>query len=237
MRGKSLVSLLNSLRGEARLSLNPAHNAQVRDSHVQLLQRTQEWLWEDFNWPHLRVERDIPLAAGQRYYDMPEDLAVDRIEMIELRYNGRWMKLSYGIEPQHYVQYDSDLAVRGYPVERWRLTEDEQIEVHPISDSDAVTATLEGTLRITGIRNLNPLVADDDTADLDNRLLTMYAAAELLAASGAKDAQLKLSQANKLYAKLRSALTDRTPFKMFGQAEEKRSPLRGPPSIYYRVED
>ena len=39
-RGKTLLKLLNDLRHEARLSQNPAHNAQVRDSQVATLQRT-----------------------------------------------------------------------------------------------------------------------------------------------------------------------------------------------------
>ena len=55
MRGKTLESILNSVRAEARLSLLPANNNQVRDSHVILIQREQERLWEDYNWPHLRV--------------------------------------------------------------------------------------------------------------------------------------------------------------------------------------
>ena len=91
MRGKTLGDLLTKFRGEARLSLNVAHNAQVRDTHVMLLQRIQEWLWEDFAWPHLCVERDIELAAGQRYYDTPEDLDIDRIEKIRNAFRSCWI--------------------------------------------------------------------------------------------------------------------------------------------------
>ena len=38
----------------------------------------------------------------------------------------------------------------------------------------------------------------------------------MLAAGGAKDAQLKLDQANALYTKLRGSLTPRKQFRMFG---------------------
>ena len=56
-RQTTLVRLLDKLRVAARLSLNPAHNAQNRSSQVTFLQVEQERLWSDFDWPHLRVER------------------------------------------------------------------------------------------------------------------------------------------------------------------------------------
>ena len=55
-----------------------------------------------------------------------------------------------------------------------------------------------------------------DRADLDDRIIVLYAAAETLAATGAKDAQLKMSQANSLLASKRSGLTPRKGFQMFG---------------------
>lgn len=236
MRGKTLVKLIDELRAEARISMNPAHNAQQRDPQIVLLQRIQEWLWQDFTWPHLRVERFELLQAGARYYDTPEDMDIDRIEKIEVRDSGRLYTLKPEIGAAQYNLYDSQLDQRCSPAERWRISEDEQVEIWPIPAVDGDATTLEGQLKFTGIRKLNPLVADSDRADLDNRLLVLYAAAELLAASGAKDASLKLSQANKLYTKLRGGLTPRRKFKMFNTGcDDNRRLLRGPPSIYYRV--
>ena len=88
MRGTTLVKLLDILRVECGLSLNPAHNPQNRDTQIATLQRVQETMWADFAWPHLRVERAIDVQAGQRYYDMPGDLDIDRIEKIEIREAG-----------------------------------------------------------------------------------------------------------------------------------------------------
>jgi hypothetical protein len=235
MRYKTLGSLVDDLRAECRRSLNPAHNNQVRDTQVKTIQHVQEWLWEDFTWPHLRVTRDIPLQAGQRYYDLPEDLDIDRVEMIEVRYNGRWMRLDTKIEACHYEQFDSDLGVRAWPIERWQIYEGEQVEVWPIPDTDADSDTLEGTLRVTGIKKLTTLVADDDRADLDSRLIILYAAADILTGQGSKDGSLKLSQANKLYARLRSGLTPRGKFKMFSGDNTPKFKLRGPPPVYYRT--
>lgn len=218
-RQTTLVRLLDKLRVAARLSLNPAHNAQNRSSQVTFLQVEQERLWSDFDWPHLRVERQVAIQAGQRYYDTPEDIAVDRIERIELFSDGAWRPLCPGIDAEHYNAWNSDLDERSWPPRRWKIHEDEDIEIWPIADTNGVAATLEGYIKFIGIRNLNDLVADDDRADLDDDLLVGYVAAQMLAASGAKDAKLKLDAANARYAKLRGRLTPRRTFKMFGIGE------------------
>lgn len=218
-RKQTLLKLLNDLRAEARLSLDPAHNRQARPAQVMLLQRVQERLWEDFTWPHLRVERQMPIQAGQRYYEPPSDMRIDRIEKIELFTDGGWRLIEPGIDPYNLSAWNSDLDQRGWPPRRWQIYEDETVEIWPISDTNATEATREGYLKFTGIRNLNNLVDDGDRADLDDRLIVLYAAAEMLAAGGAKDAQLKLDQANAIYTKLRGNLTPRKQFRMFGIGE------------------
>lgn len=218
-RKTTLVKLLDDLRAEARLSLNPAHNLQQRPAQVHLLQRVQDRLWEDFAWPHLRVERQQPIQAGQRYYEPPEDMRVDRIEKVEIYTDGAWRLVAPGIDPEDYTAWNSDLDQRSWPPRRWQVYEDETVEIWPISDTNADDDTREGYLKFTGIRNLNQLVDEGDRADLDDRLLVLYAAAEMLASSGAKDAQLKLDQANALYARLRGHLTPRKQFRMFGIGE------------------
>lgn len=242
-RNRTLTQLLDGLRAETRRSLNSAHNVQVRDTQIKLLQRTQEFLWEDFTWPHLRVTRDITLQAGQRYYDLPDDLDIERVEKVQVKDGDRWCDISPNINTEHYNTYDSDLDIRSWPVQRYQIAEDNlgasaQLEVWPIPDGDGDEETLDGTLRLTGIRNLRPLVADADQADLDDRLIVLYAAAEDLAAAGSKDAALKLNLAKKLDAKLRGNLTKPRRFRMFGaDCDEHRSPLRGPPTVYYRTDD
>jgi hypothetical protein len=234
MRGKTLGLLLNDLRIESRLSLNPAHNNQVRDSQVGLLQRVQETLWEDFDWPHLRVYRDIPLVAGQRYYDTPNDIAIDRIIRIQVRFGAEWCGIAPGIDAGHYATWDSDADVRGWPVERWKIVENEQIEVWPIPELAA--DGLEGTLRVHGIKKLSRLIADSDRAELDDRIIVLFAAAEHLASRGEKDAKLKLDQATKRYLRLRGNLTPSRSFKLFGGGNTDGDwHRRGPPRVHYRI--
>ncbi|MCY0148310.1 hypothetical protein OEG84_11460 [Hoeflea sp. G2-23] len=219
-RRVTLVKLLDLLRAEARLSINPAHNAQARSSQVQLLQRLQDFYWEDFAWPHLRVKRQVPAQIGQRYYDLPADLPIDRVEGVEVFTNGAWIPLDPGISSVHYSAHNSDLDERSWPPRRWQINEDEDIEIWPVPDQNGDATTLEGYIRFTGIRALRPLVDDADRADLDSQMLSLFAAAELLAASGGKDAQVKLDRANARYLKLKSDLTPRRTINMFGVGEQ-----------------
>lgn len=235
-RNTTLIHLLDGLRAACRLSLNAASNIQVRDSQVKALELKQEWFWGDFAWPHLRVDRDIDLQAGERYYDTPTDLDIDRISHIEVRADSMYRRLAPGIDACHYAAYDSDLDQRGWPVTRWKITENEMVEVWPISNTDFNPTTLDGRMRITGIRTLRPLVADTDRADLDDQLLIKSCAADYLAATGAKDAQIKLDEANRLYVKLRGRLMPRKKFSI-GVSEESRSDYvrRVPIAVYNKV--
>lgn len=222
-RNTTLVKLLDSLRVEARLSLNPAHNAQNRDHQVRMLQREQERLWDDFDWPHLRVERQVATQAGQRYYETPDDIRIDRIERIEIFRDGGWCSMTPEIGSGQYNVFNSDLDERSWPPRNWRIHEDEDVEIWPIPDVNANSTTLEGYIKFVGIRELRPLVDDADRADLDDTMIVQYVAAQMLAASGAKDAKLKLDSANGRYSRLRGRLTPRRKFKMFGIGREPSS--------------
>lgn len=229
MRGTTLVRLLDLYRAECRLSLNPAHNAQHRDAQVNHIQRVQEWLWDDFDWPFLRVERFIDVEKGQRYYDLPADLDLARVQKIEVRYAEVYSLLGAGIDACHYAAHDSDLRAEEWPPRRWKITEGEQIEVWPIPDANVDASTLEGRLRVTGIKKLSRLVEDGDRADLDDRAIILFCAAEVLAGRGEKDASFKLQQAKSRLATLRGQQQPRTKHKMFGirghSSDERRIPI------------
>jgi hypothetical protein len=234
-RNQTLLKLLQAYRAEIRASGNAAHNTSAREGQVNLLQRVQETLWEEVDWPFLRVERYFDVQAGQRYYDTPEDVSIDRVQMLELRYGQEWVPLTPEIDRYDYSQWDSDLDERSWPVEKWKIHEDEQIELWPVPGDNADTVSLEGRIKITGIRNLRPLVADDDRADLDDRMIVLFAAAETLAASGAKDAPLKLQAAQMRKRMLTASMTKIKSFRMFGGDTSNEWRPKGPPRVHYRT--
>ena len=231
----TLLEMLNDLRAEIRSSLNPAHNTSARDLHINLLKRVQRVLWDEHDWAHLRVRREIALQAGQRYYDAPEDLPIDRIESVEVRWGGDWKFLTNGISNTNYSLFDSDLDERSWPVENWQLYEDDQFEVWPVPSDNATTSDKEGTLRLTGIRSLRPLVADNDRSDLDGRMIVLFAAAEELAARGAADAQLKLQTATRRRNDLIANSSKIKRVKAFGVGSSRANYTpRGPLRVHYR---
>jgi hypothetical protein len=212
--GTTLVKLLDQLRAELHTSLNPAHNNQIRDKQVHFLQKTQEWLWEDYNWPHLRLMKNYPLQAGQFKYDIGADFDIDRIERIEVMNAGRWMKLGDGFDSTYYAAHNSELDQRADPARRWRIIEDQQIEIWPIPETNGDATTLEGYIKVTGIRKLSPLVADTDRADIDDQLIFLYAASSY--SPDSKEGKMALNRGNKRMAKMKGRLTPRRQFKMFG---------------------
>lgn len=202
-RNVSLSELIDDVRAEAGHSLQANLGVAMRDVLIKVLQRQQKRLWEDHDWTFLRVQREVVVQNGQRYYNIPTDLTLERIEKVEFKYGDRWIPMSYGISAANLDQYDSDRGVRGFPVERWQEYENGQIEVWPIPSQDGTANPPANVVRIHGIRKLRPLVAESDLADLDDTLLVLYSAAEILAREKAADASLKLQMAEKHYARLK----------------------------------
>lgn len=231
-RYATLTSLLQDYRAEIGVSQNAAHNAADTASQVLALRKTQERLWRAHDWPHLRVRRTQPLQAGQRYYDTPDDMTIERLETIEVRYGQEWVLLCNGISREHYAAYDSDLDQRAWPAERWQVYEGEDFEVWPVPSDNADGS--EGMLRLTGIRSLKPLVAPGDLADLDDDLIVKYAAAKYLARKGARDAQLVLDEAKRIELDLTGNFSKVKDFRLFDSAPFKRT-RRGPPRVHYRT--
>lgn len=225
-RNVTLGELIDDVRAEAGHSLQPNLGAAMREVLVKIIQRQQRRLWEDFDWPFLRVDRDVPAQAGQRYYDFPDDLSIERLEKIEFKWGDRWHKLDYGIGPTELDQYDSDRDVRSWPIYRWQEAEDNQIEVWPVPANNGSTVAVDGMIRFTGIRNLRPLVSESDRADLDDTLLVLYSAAEILAREKAADAGLKLQMAERHYQRLKARNAKRDAFSLAN--DEQRFQPRGP---------
>jgi len=226
-RGTTLNSLIEQLRAEAGYSLSVSLGAANRDVLVNLLQRTQRRLWEDFSWPFLRIKSDIAASDGLRYYNIPSNIDVDRIERVEFKDGGYWTPLEYGVGAHQLAEHDSDESEKGWPVRNWEIYSDSQFEVWPIPNTNGTTSTLEGHLRVTGIKNLADLVDADDRADLDDHLLVLFAAAEILARNKGGDAEAKFQQAQAHYARIKARISKSNTFSI-GAAPAPREPrLKG----------
>lgn len=229
-RGTTLEILVNDLRSEVGHSLNSNLGQSMRDVLINTIQRVQSRLWSDYSWPFLQVRRDINLANGQRYYDLPSDMVFERIEGVEFKYGDIWEPMSYGIGRDQYNQYDSDRDIRSWPIYRYDNYENNQIEVWPIPNQNVDTATGSGLLRLHGIRNLNRLSENSDTADLDDQLVILYAAANFLQRQRQADAGAKLQEANAHYMRLKARLAKSDTFVMGAETSDEYEP-KGPPRV------
>jgi hypothetical protein len=221
-RNVTLGELIDDVRAEAGHSLQANLGAAMREVLVKIIQRQQRRLWEDYDWTFLRVDRDVAVQAGQRYYDIPTDLSLERIEKVEFKYGDRWIPMKHGIGREQLDQHDSDKGIRAFPVERWAEYENNQVEFWPIPSQNGSLATSSDIVRFTGIRKLRPLVQESDRADLDDTLLVLYSAAEILAREKSADAGLKLQMAEKHYARIRARNSKTDTFVLNAEPQSRR---------------
>jgi len=186
-RGTQLLTLIAQLRAETGRSQEVSVGIdEVENLKVQLA-RKQEELYDDHNWLHIKVQRTVSLAAGQRYYDLPADLDFDRIDQVALRYNEVYVPIQKNINLEDYSAFDSNATTpeRSNPARKWDIRDTgsgEQIEIWPIPNDNTQTLYFFGT------KALGDLIQESDTADLDDRLIVLSLAAQILKRQKSPDA-------------------------------------------------
>lgn len=214
-RKTQLLSLVAQLRAETGRSQSVAVGVDELDNIKEHLRRVQEQLYDDYDWPFMMVQRTVALADGQKNYDFPSDLPFENITDVSLNYNDVYQEITRGIIPSDYSSFDSNASTpeKSSPALKWDIRETgttEQIEVWPIPNDNIQT------LYLWGKKALADLIQESDTADLDDRLIVLYTAAEMLARQESADAQAKLEQANKRLATLTRNTRKNTPTVQMG---------------------
>lgn len=195
-RGTTLGALVTQLRAASGRNVDSTVGQDELTKLKHLLARTQEVLYDDYTWHFLnKRDADKTLAVSQRYYDFPTSLNPDRVNSsrVYTRWGDQWIPCEFGIDfRDHYNAVDSDDGIKLDPVERWDWYVDSngdlQFEIWPIP------ATV-GKIRFEGVSALSALVAESDKADLDDRLIVLFAASELRAGQDNHDDLLGLANA------------------------------------------
>lgn len=212
MPGRLLSDLLNATRMEAGHSTSPAMGVNDVETITYLINRTQNELAYSYDWPNLQIDRDITLVANQRYYPYPEDMPFEQVNAMWVLLNAVWNVIEYGIYPEHFAIWNSDLGFISWPVQRWMHNYDQnEFECWPIPSQT-------GALRLRGHLLIPELIAMDDTCIMDPTMIVLFTAAELLARENAKDAPIKLQKANAYLHRLQTRQTahKRRPFVVGG---------------------
>lgn len=196
LQNRQLSGMLTALRAECGHSTAVAAGLNDRDSLLYLLNRVQVDLWEDYDWPDLRVDRDIQLADGVRYYPYPADLRLEDVDHVWVWGAANTVyELKYDITPVQYLLWNSEDGAKSWPPQRWQHNADTNaIELWPIPDATAAGAKL----RLRGTRTPQELINDSDTPLLPWRVIVLTAAAEVLARQEDPSAQAKAQRAQEI---------------------------------------
>lgn len=207
-RGTQLIALLDQLRKELKESANPSSGVNTLDTYKYKLDAQQEFLYNDYTWPFLNGRFDVTMQAGERYYDLPVNPGT--IKKIEFQWNNVWSPIHRGISGQNYNSLNSDTDMRNDPVQAWDFFEENQFEVWPIPASNG------STFRFYGTQALTKLVNDDSRAVLDDRLIVLFAAANL---APKEQYQRKLAEANSYYRAIKKRYRNRSRGFVLGGAD------------------
>ncbi len=226
----SLGDLVTRLRLEAGYSSSSATGLNQRDQLVYLLNRAQEELQLDYDWPGLVIDRNIPIVVGTRYYAYPADLPFENITNAWLVHTTLYEELCWGIGPEQFAVWNSNTGFRSWPIQRLMHNADSGLfEVWPVpSEAPPATATTEAAaIRLRGTKLLTPMVADADLCVMPATAVVLFAAAELLAREGAKDAGLKVDKAREYLRRLRVRQSKNKPLIMGSGGGRGRPPRVG----------
>lgn len=198
-RGTQLIELVDQLRSELKESTNPSHGTNTLVTYKYKLNAQQEFLYNDYTWPFLDRDFDVEMEQGERYYTLPVNPGT--IKRVEIKWNNVWSPLEQGIAGAQLNALDSDRDMRNDPVQRWQFYGDNQFEAWPIP------ASTGATVRFWGMQALTKMVADADRAVLDDRLIVLFAAANL---APKEQYQRKLAEANSYYRTLKKRYRTRS---------------------------
>jgi hypothetical protein len=196
-RGTNLARIIMMYKAEVGASQSTAAGLNADSFIRELLSRVQEDLWLNYDWEFLRVTRDILTQAGQQFYAPPADLDFERVQHVHVQWSGIWRPVIYGVDETQYNLQNPALNVRNDPVLRWQYADPGMIELWPLP------ATNNAAVRFRGIRRIGALQADSDVAELDDRLVVLFAAAETLQDQKRPTAPAKLAASRQRLEQLR----------------------------------
>lgn len=213
-RGTAFSELITDLRND--LGRSPSASAGIDDlpGLKRAINRVYRMLYIQTDWKHLRKVFTVPLAAGQRYYDLPSGLNLERIEQTWVDWSSVRVELVAGIDQDDMNAFDSDADTpeRNDPPQKWDVRwndPSDQIEIWPIPATDTQT------LYFRGIQDAPKLVNDTDACLLDDDLVIMFAAAQLAKRQKSADADDLLAAAQGFLNTLRGRMrVHKTPVRM-----------------------
>jgi len=186
--------ILGQMKTELRHRLGFASDGAsiTQNAHLldDILQASQEALYQEYDFPELRRVVDQTVQAGQRFLDFPSDCESRNILTVAVLYQKIWIPLLKGITTQH-----DSFPNQSYPR---RYDTAQMVELFPIPNQDY-------TIRFEYKANLLPFTQDQHPCTLDARLVLTYAIVEAKAHYGHQDVGLYQRQLSGMIRNMQSA--------------------------------
>lgn len=221
----TLGEVIQAVRAECGLSTNTSRGIDHLDNIRQLIRRHQTTLAEDYDWQHLEIRRESALSrkllqAGSRYYDFPAALNPLKVSGAWI-YSGHWREMHYGINYVSAIAFNPDTDQRSNPPTHWAFAGAEEFEVWPLPSTNGV-ANSDNEIGFIGQKKLEALTEDSSRLDLDDILVTLMVATEILAGQKRGEAAaVKGDAAMARLGRMRATLASQTKYVM-GQGEVGR---------------
>lgn len=216
--GTTFREVIEMVRDECRLSSNTSRGIDHLANIKRVIRRHYRLLADEYDWRHLDItgtDGDKTLQAGESYYDYPAALNPLWIQGVWTQSGGTWIKLEYGITPA-----DFNLLTESDPPLKWAHSSATGFDVWPTPASDG------GTVRFIGQRLVTDLTEDTKRLDMDDELVGLLAASDILAANKQSDAELKMKQAQHRLFQIRRGYADKTRVSMVrGRFSDAPPPL------------
>lgn len=220
MRGSTMSSVLERLKAEIGASQTLGIN--VDFNYRRILARCQEQLYDDYEWPFMKARFDSASTLNSGDFKVPFstwNVHPEKITKVEVKYNEQWYPVEYGITTEDINQYDpGDSTQVADPIRKWDFSSTAgYMDIWP-------TVATSGTqkMRVWGARKLAAFAADNDVCDLDDQLIILMAAAELLKRANLPDWEDKEQKFRSRYASIRAELL-KTPYVVMGGGVQPRA--------------
>lgn len=171
----------------------PLFEAFITDAHRQL--------WTMVDWTFLKTHNDQPLVVGEKWYDLPDDCAMEKIERVVFKYNAAGIE--YILRPKIEDGMRSTVP-NGLPFRYEVRTNPDsplpnaiQIEVYPVIQQT-------GILRIYYERSVSKFVDPEDRSVVPSDLVFLFALYNSLTHFGKPSAQSVGDQFKALLATYRA---------------------------------
>lgn len=200
-RGVTASTVLTKLKAEIG---DYAGTNTVRDAELyQLMSNKQQQLVMDYDWSFLTRRWDAACAVNSQFITYPtvDDVGltatinIDELDKVEVLYNQKYQPVLYGIGSEQYNLFNYQLLGQtSIPIRRWREASNPDDAVQPNTFEIWPVPSVAQTVRITGERQPTLITGGTIKVDLDDMLIALAVAADVLSFKNPEKARYKLQQ-------------------------------------------